>query len=142
MVHTCTTLLSLSTALSRGETLTSSPHPLPRPEENHYRLNQSAATRLHAVRPRLVTIHEVSGVATSAAVADSENLESVESQSSDKEDSDDPDESDGSGGGQLTRAATTIAVSAGATKKRPLALEPPHQLLAHGVHHGSPRLRF
>ena len=94
------------------------------------------------MRPHLVTKLVVSGVATSAAVADSENLESGESQSSDKEDSDDPDESDGSGGGQLTRAATTIAASAGATKKRPLALETPHQLPAHGVHHGSHRLRF
>ena len=67
----------------------------------------------------------VSGVSTSAAVADPENLESGESQSSDKEDSDDPDESDGFGGGQLTRAATAIAASADATKKRSLALEPP-----------------
>ena len=41
----------------------SSPPPHPPPHESHYRLNQFAVTRLHAVRSRLVTKLVVSGVA-------------------------------------------------------------------------------
>ena len=44
-------------------TSSSSPPPLPRPDESHYRLKQFAATVRHAVRSRLVTKLVVSGVA-------------------------------------------------------------------------------